>query len=332
MYRNPSPRHDDRGGSLDDHVRRLESPGTDVSILQTERLTIHAVAPRGSENNALEGEILARSLVDPPPESTHQVVASHAPDPYHGDALDDEGLARLLANPPPHMLKEGIRTPVPGALDDDALEGLLAKQREEIYEGGWRNLIQETPSADHLSDEDLERFLVNEREKAFNGNIDAFPHAQHHPDALDDETLANVISHLGFEQRPVLRPQRGHSSRSHAVMSQTRSEISGYGASSSSQGVPAASRPLPSNPRTPPPLISYADPEPGTAETYTTPPSPVRPDGSTHSFDDRLADRRRRMDERQRRQDEAAELEKIREELRVAAAVREGKQPERYYE
>ncbi len=313
-------------------MRRLEDRGPDLIHLQTERLTVHAAASRASETDALDSEILARSLVNAPPELINPVVASHERDPHHGDALDDEGLARLLANPPPHMLKEGIRTPVPGALDDDALEGLLAKQREEIYEGGWRDLIQDTPSADHLSDEDLERFLVTEREKAFSGNIDAFPHAQHHPDALDDETLANVISHLGFEQRPSMQPQRVQTSRSHPVNPQTRSQLSGYGASSSSRYAPDASHPIPSTLRTPPPLISYTDPEPGTAEAITTPPSPVRPDGSTQSFDNRLAERRRRMDERRRRLEEAAELENIREDLRVAAAVREGKQPERYYE
>lgn len=289
--------------------------------------------PGGFETDALDDEGLARLLANPPPELAHLATASRGPDPHHGDALDDEGLARLLANPPPEMLKQGIRTPVPGALDDDALESLLAKQREDIYEGGWRDLLGgNTSSADHLSDEDLEQFLANERERVSSGETGVFPAVHQHPDALDDKDLAKVIARLGFEQRPLMYGERGQSSRSRPVNPQIRNRSSGYGVSQSSQYAPEASRPAPPTLRMPPSLASDPNAGNGPSQMLETPLSPVRPDGSPQSFNDQLADRRRRMDERKRRQEEAAELERIMEELGAAAAVKEGKQPERYYE
>jgi len=331
LYRNPNPRRGDRARSSDNHMRRLENEGPDEGYQQTEMPTVHAVMPGGFEIDALGDEALTRLLANPPPELTHQATVSHGPDPHHGDALDDAGLARLLANPPPEMLKQVIRTPVLGALDDDALEALLAKQQEEIYEGGWRDLIGDTSSADQLSDQDLERFLANERASVFRGETEAFPAVQQHPDALDDEDLAKVIASLGFEQRPSMQPQRGQSSRSPPVVSQTRDQFSGYGDSFSPGYVPDTSRPAPPALRMPslPPYPSTAT---GSGQTFGGPLSPVSPNGSSQSFNDQLADRQRRMDEQQRREDEAAELERIRGELQSAASVREGKQPERYHE
>lgn len=306
--------------------------GPDKDSRQTEMSTVHAVMPGGFETDALDDEALARLLANPPPELTRQAPAVQKPEPHHGDALDDEGLARLLANPPPGMLKQGIRTPVLGALDEDALESLLAKQREDIYEGGWRDLIGDTSSADHLSDEDLERFLATERDRVSSGETEAFAPVQQHPDALDDKDLAKVIAGLGFEQRPLLYGERGQSSRSSPVNSQMRNRSSGYGISPSSQYEPEASRPAPPSVRIPPSLASDPNTVTGPSQTFGIPLSPVRPEGSPQSFNDQLAERRRRMDQQDRRQEEAAELESIRGELRAAAAVREGKQPERYYE
>lgn len=129
-----------------------------------------------------------------------------------------------------------------------------------------------------------------------------------------------------------MQPQRGQSSRSRFSISQTHDQSSGYGDSSSSRYAPDTCRPAPPALRITPSLDAYPNTATGSSRTYGTPLSPVSPHGNSKSFNDQLADRRQRMDEQGRREEEAAELERMRGDLQAAAAVREGKQPERYYE
>lgn len=212
LYRAPSPRHDNRVEPQDSRVRRpnsFEVEALRAAPRETEMVTIHAVTPARFETDAFDDEALARLLANPTPEMLHQIgAASPPPNP---DALDDEALANLLANPPWKILDQA--KPMPGALDDEGFQHFLAQQQEEIFEGGWRDIVKEPPSADHLDDEALERFLANERYKVRSGETESFANLPRHPDALDDEELAKIIGGLGFEHKPLVQPERGESSR-----------------------------------------------------------------------------------------------------------------------
>jgi len=283
-YRSPSPRRGDRAESIDSrerHTSRSEDEGSDEHKRQKRTSTSAALMREGFET----------------------------------DALDDETLARLLENPPIEMLEQAA--PMPGTLDDEAVERFLAKQQEEIWDGGWGELVKEAPWADHLEDEDFEKFLAREQEKVFSGETEAFPVVQRHPDALIDDDLAKSILSLGFHQRPLVQPERGDLSRSRPTNSKTRGRSSGYSARPAPSTLPGDLAPdyLPE---------TAADRSRAFEEAMT--PEPLS--NAERLYWEQMEIRRRRQNAIQRRRDAEQEVERIKE----AESAKEGKQPERYYE
>lgn len=306
----PHPRRASHAGSLDSHARqtdRSDSEDPRGHIQQVETPTIHAVNAAGFQTDALDDEALARLLANPPQEMLHQTGIPAQP--HYPDALDDTALAHLLANPPPDMLEQAKRASVPGALDDAALEQLLKQQQDEIYEGGWRNLIKDVPSPDHLDDDAYEQFLAHERQKVSSGETESFPFMQRHPDALDDDELARVIAELGFER--------------HSLASAGRAESS----------FPRSARP---RPEARPSGDSVRRPQASTPSTEPPPYVPESPTSRSRAFEEAINAEPLGEDERSSRgqTEERRRRSRLRDNRSGAdeGGTKAGKRPERYHE